>query len=147
MKSNTIGARPERARGFTLIELMIVVAVVAVLAAIALPSYQDSIRKSRRSEAMADLANAAQLAERFRTVNNTYTGAPGMPAQSPATGTAYYTIVYANTGTNTFTLTATPLATGGQNRDRCGTLTINQSGAKFHSTGTDAECKFGRTGP
>ena len=147
MKSDATITRPGRAHGFTLIELMIVVAVVAVLAAIALPSYQDSIRKSRRSEAMADLANAAQLAERFRTVNNTYAGAAGIPAQSPATGTAYYTIAYTDTGTNTFTLTATPLATGNQNRDRCGTLTINQSGAKFHSTGTDQECKFGRTGP
>ncbi|MDW7601742.1 prepilin-type N-terminal cleavage/methylation domain-containing protein, partial [Stenotrophomonas maltophilia] len=56
------------ARGFTLIELMIVVAVVAILAAIAYPSYSEHVRKSRRAQAKADLVEYAQLAERFHTV-------------------------------------------------------------------------------
>ena len=54
----------KRAPGFTLIELMIVVAVVAILVAIAYPSYQEQIRKSRRAQAKADLVEYAGLAER-----------------------------------------------------------------------------------
>lgn len=53
-----------RARGFTLIELMIVVAIVAILAAVAYPSYRDSISKSRRAEARAQLMDAVQYMQR-----------------------------------------------------------------------------------
>jgi type IV pilus assembly protein PilE len=55
------------ARGFTLLELMIVVAVIALLVAVALPSYQEQIRKSKRAEAKAALLKAAQFEERFYT--------------------------------------------------------------------------------
>ncbi|MET0718666.1 MAG: type IV pilin protein, partial [Pseudoxanthomonas sp.] len=61
-------------RGFTLIELMIVVAVVAILAAVSYPSFQDQIRKSRRAQAKADLVEYAAAAERFHTSNNSYVG-------------------------------------------------------------------------
>ena len=74
------------AAGFTLIELMIVVAVVAILAAIAVPSYQEQVRKSRRAQAKADLVEYAQMAERFFTVNNTYVGFTLPTTQSPREG-------------------------------------------------------------
>ena len=69
-------------KGFTLIELMIVVAVIAILAAIAYPSYQDSVRKSRRADAKAVVLNAAQILERCYTQNNVYTGCTGLPTES-----------------------------------------------------------------
>jgi type IV pilus assembly protein PilE len=59
-------------KGFTLIELVIVVAIVAILATIAYPSYQDSVRKSRRADAKGVLMEAAQWMERFYTENNRY---------------------------------------------------------------------------
>lgn len=59
-------------RGFTLIELMIVVAVVAILAAIAYPSYRDSVLKGRRAEGRAALAELLQQEERYMTQNNCY---------------------------------------------------------------------------
>lgn len=134
-----------RSRGFTLIELMIVVAVVAILAAIAYPSYQDQVRKSRRGQAKAELVEYAQLAERFHTVQNTYAGFALPSTQSPRQGTAAYTIAIAGQTQAGFTITATPQ--GRQTADRCGTLRINQAGAKSHTAGTLDECQFGTLRP
>ena len=127
------------AGGFTLIELMIVVAVVAILAAIALPAYQDAIRKGHRGQAKSDLVESAQTYERFRTINNTYDGYALPFAQSPRVGTARYIITTVD-DVGTFTLTATPQ--GAQASDaRCMTLTINQLGVKTESgTGTVQDC-------
>lgn len=118
-------------RGFTLIELMIVVAVVAILASIAYPAYQDSVRKSRRGEAKADIMELTQGYERFFTVNNTYVGFDAVKpySQSPRQGVARYNIT-ANETATTFTVTATPTVEGGQNRDACGILSINNRGVK-----------------
>ena len=116
--------------GFTLIELMIVVAVVAILASIAVPSYQEQIRKSRRAQAKADLVEYAQLAERYFTVNNTYVGFTLPTSQSPreAGATARYNLPAPTTTATTFTLTAN--ATGAQASDRCGDLSITNTGQK-----------------
>lgn len=65
----------KKAAGFTLMELMIVVAIVGILAAIAYPSYMDSVRKSRRADAKAALSNAVQALERYYTEKNTYLNA------------------------------------------------------------------------
>lgn len=119
-------------RGFTLIELMIVVAVVAILAAIAYPSFQEQIRKSRRAQAKADLVEYAALAERFHTANNSYVGFELPKTVSPREdgATARYNLTPAGafTAANTFTITATPIAP--QDKDRCGTLSLSQSGVK-----------------
>ncbi|MGY0619030.1 type IV pilin protein [Lysobacter sp. A378] len=120
--------------GFTLIELMIVVAVIAILAAVAYPSYADSVRKGHRGQAKADLMETAQLLERHRTVNNTYAGFNmGAFGQSPHTGTARYTIALANDDADGYDLTASP--EGSQEKDtQCGALSINQAGVKSISS-------------
>lgn len=134
--------RHERVLGFTLIELMIVVAVVAVLTAIAYPSYQDALRKSRRAQAKADLIEYAASAERFRTVNNTYAGftLPNTvsPREPGAVARYNLTPAAAFTAANSFTITAT--ATGDQANDRCGNLTLSNTGAKGNSAGALADC-------
>lgn len=119
--------------GFTLIELMVVVAVIAILAAVALPNYQEQVRKSRRGQAKADMVEYAQLAEREHTVNDSYAGFALPVAQSPREpgSTARYTLTRV-VAANTFTITATPVGT--QAADTCGTLTLNQSGVKTPAT-------------
>ena len=137
-RERVAGARPS---GFTLIELMIVVAVVAILAAIAYPSYQEYVRKARRAQAKADLVEYAQLAERFHTVNNTYAGFNLPAIKSPRENGApqHYSLGFNPVSTaSSFKIEAIPQ--NAQANDRCGTLSINQAGVKTHSTGSYAEC-------
>ena len=139
------GAKPaangRSAGGFTLIELMVVVAVVAILASIALPSYQEQIRKSRRAQAKSDLVEYPQMAERFFTVNNTYVGFALPAAQSPreAGSTARYNLALTTQTATAFVITAT--ATGPQASDRCRNLSLSNTGLKTESgAATLAEC-------
>lgn len=134
-------------RGFTLIELMVVVAIVAILVAVAVPVYTEAVRKGRRGQAKADLVELAQIMERYRTVNNTYATAANPIPQSPKTGDAFYEIDIAEQSATAFELTATPVAGTGQADDRCGVLTINQLGEKYHSSGGETQCQFGELGP
>ena len=70
------GMKRRHAAGFTLIELMIVVAVIAILGAIAYPSYQDYVRKGKRAEGRAALLRTAQLLERWYSDKSTYATTP-----------------------------------------------------------------------
>ncbi len=123
-------------RGFTLIELMIVVAVVAFLVAIAIPSYQEQVRKSNRGLAKSDLLELTQCAERYHTTNGTYVGfeaATACDVDSKDDANTYDFGTAAITRT-TFTLSAT--AQGSQSDDKCGDLGINQANVRTHSAGT-----------
>ncbi|SOO17891.1 Type IV pilin PilE [Xanthomonas citri pv. fuscans] len=126
-------------RGFTLIELMIVVAVVAILSAIAYPSYTEHVRKSRRAQAKVDLVEYGQLAERFHTVQNTYSGFTLPTNVSPREGgTAAYTLALTQQTQSGYVITATPAAA--QAADKCGTLSIDQASRKTNSRGTKSDC-------
>lgn len=130
--------------GFTLIELMIVIAIIAILSAVALPSYREQVAKGRRGEAMSSLMEGAQALERYYSANGSYLNGANLatvfPTQVPATGTAYYTIAAQVEAANTFTLRAT--RAGVMSTDGCGNFEITHSGARQldSNTKTVEEC-------
>ncbi len=116
--------------GFTLVELMIVVAIVGIIASIAYPSYDEYITRSKRGDAMSALMLASQAMERYRS-NPPYSyDVPALSdifaTQVPVEGgTAYYNLTLTSDATS-YTLTATP--TGSMSGKK--TLTLTNTGAR-----------------
>jgi type IV pilus assembly protein PilE len=89
--------RPARASGFTLIELVIAMVIGAILMAVAFPSFMDSLRKGRRSEATAALASIQQEQERWRSNNQQYTASlSDLRISTPTRPGNYYVLSVAN---------------------------------------------------
>jgi len=121
--------------GFSLVELMIVVAIAAIIASIAYPAYQEQMQKTRRADAKAALMDAASKMERFYTQFGRYTATianAGIVATSPQ---AYYQIQTTLMAAPFQTFDLEALGQGVQNNDRCGTLRIDEIQTKFNSAG------------
>lgn len=129
MRSACRGFRGLQHKGFSLIEIMIVVVIVGILASIALPSYRDNVRASRRADVQRQLVERSQTLERYFTANGRYvTVAGGNACGGGADPTNdFYAVATVCTDT-TFTITATPGGSGLQAAD--GTQTLTQSGAR-----------------
>jgi type IV pilus assembly protein PilE len=141
-------------RGFTLLELMIVVAVVAILATLAYPSYMDSVRKSRRADGLAALVNIQLAQQKLRSSCRFFAGglagadACGADAAASTVRAAamsqdgWYAIAVTNASGTGYTLTATPQ--GDQVNDSADgaacTLVLTVSAASPNGVGTPAAC-------
>lgn len=123
-----------KSAGFTLVELMVVVAIIAILTLVAFPAYQDQMRKTRRSDAKVALTELANLQEKFFANNQRYTativGSAGLNYEqfSPED---YYQLSGTASSNTTYTLTATAVPTGPQGSDaNCLTMTLDHNGNK-----------------
>ena len=117
-------------RGFTLIEIMIVIAIIGIVITIAAPSYTEYLKKGRRAEVVSLLSEQAQSLERFYSKNNVYTGVTGL-----STGNDFYTITPTITD-QTFLLTAVRKAGSSMATDKCGDFTLTNTGVRSMNNAT-----------
>lgn len=142
----------DRQRGFTLIELMIVVVVVAILAAIAFPAYRDYVIRSNRATAKSMLTQVADRQEQFYVANKRYSitlvalGYPSDPffvgrngGATAAGGNAIYTVSLENTGITTFTVAA-DVANQQAEDTRCTRFMLAHTGQRTATGTAAADC-------
>ncbi len=148
-----------KAKGFTAIELVLVVAIIGVLAAIAYPMFADQMRKARRTDAMTSLERLALAQEKLRANCTRY--GTGLAAAASCTARrvasittstlGYYRLSIASATTTAYSMQAAPINPGPQAKDLvtagcpvpkcCGTFRINQDGPVTTVNGiANAEC-------
>lgn len=133
--------RANKNGGFSLLELMVVVAIVALLASLAYDNYSRYAYRSRRVDGQNLLTSIAAAEQRYYTNYNNYTatlagatsGSLGLNAAISKYYTATATVA---SGGQSYTLTATPIATGSQAKDKCLNLTLTDKNVKFQSGNT-----------
>lgn len=143
-------------KGFTLIELMIVVAIIGVLAAIAYPSYQGYVERTNRADMMSEMQQIAQRIEANKIIYKRYDRIPlneifnktiiGAGTTFPSSGNALYNVSVAPTSGNNlngrnWTLSATPIPSARMKND--GILTLDYQGIKCRGSVPNQKCGSG----
>ena len=132
-----------KVKGFTLIELMIVVVIIGILAAIAYPSYTQYLIKTNRIDAQTEMVKVAALLQKYRVLNSTYLKADGtsltlddlgFSSNYPDSVKPMYSLTLSNVSAGTWTLTATPKANTIQTGN--GSIIINHLGERCWTKGS-----------
>jgi type IV pilus assembly protein PilE len=133
-------------KGFTLIELMIVVAVIGLLSAIAYPTYMNYVRKTHRAEIAQLLTETAQNMERYYSRAGRYSTLDGVTEPVIPTGNAWYNVNIVR-DVQTFTLTAQPVNNTMMATDVCGSFQLKNTGERSNvgnTTGVTTAFCWGR---
>lgn len=137
MSQHPVISSHRRSSGFTLIELMIAVVIVGILLAVAFPSFMDSIRKGRRSEAFSALAAMQQAQERYRGNNPSYASTSELATASPAAVASptrpggYYTLSVASPSATSYIVTADGSGSSQAADGNCAKLSVEISGGRI----------------
>lgn len=127
-------------KGFSLVEIMMVIAILGVLAAIAIPAYQDYIVKAKRGEVKTEMMAIAQNLQRYHVANKSFANAKGnlgfntdlpFPNKEPV----YNIKLTISADNRSWVLEATPIADKSQ--DKNGSLRLNSQGHKCWTKGSD----------
>jgi type IV pilus assembly protein PilE len=139
-------------RGFTLIEVLVTLIIIGILAAMALPSFEASIRKGRRSDAFTSLSAVQQAQERWRGNNANYTSdfsaAPTGLGISSTTASGYYTITATAVSATGYTGLATAVSgTSQASDDNCKVMGVRMNGGNVVYGSGAASIDFDASSP
>ena len=127
--------------GYTLIEMMIVVAIIGIIMAFVLPGYFDYKKRTNRADVQAEMMNIAQRLESHKMANLKYPASATMASlyggtTYPKTGTGFFTLGFTTLNDTTWIMTATPITGSPQAGD--GIICLNDQGHKFWGKGATA---------
>lgn len=128
-------------KGFSLIEILIVMVIVGILTSIAYPSYREYINRAHRTDGQAGLLDLASRLERYYSENNTYqtatiaSGGATDVLSSAITPEGWYTLSISSATSTSYSLQATPIGTQGTSDKTCQSLTFNHLGIKGITAG------------
>ncbi|MDO3380798.1 type IV pilin protein [Gilvimarinus algae] len=126
-------------QGFSLVELVIVVAIISLLAVIALPAYVDHVRRGNRTDAMASLTSAAHEMQRCYTLNNSYADCPALGSRD--SDEEFYSIeIELSDGGAGYLATATAVKSPQTGDTDCASFTLNHLGQKGATPDTEGRC-------
>ena len=131
----------KQSKGFTLVELMIVVAIVAILGTVAMGAFTENALSANRTDGRSALLTTATALEKCKAIYGTYNNANCGVSFPVTSKEGYYSVKNTSLTASAFTLTATPVSTGPQAKDTtCTSLTLTNLGLQG-GTGTNAsEC-------